>query len=129
MILVDSTVVITFLRTQDARLLALFQTHQASVTGVVRAEILSGVRDATERVRTVTALDGFLQTDIPYSLWDRIGRHRELLRSVGVNLPFNDIVLATLAIHCDVEIWSRDRHFPMMRNVLPSLRLFQEPTP
>lgn len=129
MTIVDSTVIIAFLRSQDPRLSALFHAHQASVTGVVRAEILSGVRHAAERAQTIIALDGLLQTDIPYPLWDRIGLHRELLRSAGVNVPFNDIVLATLAIHCDVEIWSRDRHFPMMQNLLPALRLFQEPTP
>lgn len=129
MILVDSTVIIAFLRTRDARLFAIFQAHQASVTGVVRAEILSGVHNTIERNQTVISLDLFLQTDIPYALWDRIGNHRQMLVSKGVNVPFNDIVLATLAIHYDVEIWSRDRHFPMMQNLLPALRLFQEPTP
>ena len=39
MILVDTSVVIDYLRSADATLLALFQAHDAAICGVTRAEV------------------------------------------------------------------------------------------
>lgn len=36
-------------------------------------------------------------------------------------------VIATLGIANSVEVWARDPHFPVIQNILPALRLFQEP--
>lgn len=127
--LVDSTVVIVYLRTLDAKLLALFRSHPVKITGLVRAELLAGARDAAEAVATTAAADSFAQLDFPHSLWDSVGHNRARLRPKGLTLPFNDVVLATLAMHYDLEVWSRDRHFVMLQSVFPTLRLFQEPTP
>ena len=129
MVLVDTTVVIVYLRTRDLRLFSLFQAHTAAVTGIVRAEVLSGVRSPAELLQTPIVLDTFVQVDFPHTLWDRVGSNRAALRSSGLSVPFNDVVLATLAIELGVEVWSRDRHFALMQRVLPSLKLFQEPKP
>jgi hypothetical protein len=45
----------------------------------------------------------------------------------GVNVPFADALLATLAIEGHHELWSRDAHFALMQRALPALKLFQEP--
>ena len=37
------------------------------------------------------------------------------------------VVLATVAISNDIELWTRDTHFPMIQKVLPALKLFVEP--
>jgi len=42
MILVDANVVIAYLKKPDPKVLGLFQTHQAAVCGITRAEVLHG---------------------------------------------------------------------------------------
>ena len=129
MILVDTSVVIDYTRSADARLFALFQTHDAAITGIVRAEVLHGSRDPVHRTRLVAALNCFRQEAIPATLWDTIGDHLCALRSRGVSVPFNDVVLATLAMHLTCEFWTRDNQFALIQSVLPQLRLFVEPQP
>lgn len=60
-------------------------------------------------------------------MWDRVGDHLAALRSAGVTVPFADVVIATLAIENDIELWTRDRQFAIIQRVLPALRLFAEP--
>jgi hypothetical protein len=41
-----------------------------------------------------------------------------LLRDNGITVPWNDILIATLAKHHDVRIYSLDKHFDQMKPVL-----------
>ena len=129
MILVDTSVVIDFSRSGDPAMLATFQAEDAAICGVTRAEVLHGSRDAKHAARLTAALDSFRQEAIPELLWDTIGANLASLRSRAVTVPFADVIIATLAIALDVELWTRDKQFGMIRSVLPALKLFQEPKP
>ncbi|MDX1945314.1 MAG: PIN domain-containing protein [Pirellulaceae bacterium] len=116
MILVDTSVVIAYLRTADPRLLSMFASQQAAICRITRAEVLHGVRSPTERVRWIAALDSFQQQAIPESLWDEVGDCLAALRAAGLPMPLADVIVAALAIHLDVELWSRDAHHPLMQS-------------
>jgi predicted nucleic acid-binding protein len=125
--LLDTSVVIDYLRTGDPRLLALFTAHDAAVCGITRAEVLNGARDPSHRHRLVAALNTFRQVPIPDPVWDTVGDHLAALRGAGVTVPFADVIIGTLAIVGGVELWTRDAQFQLIQGVLPQLRLFQEP--
>ena len=127
MILVDTSVVIDYARGKDAKLQALLPTLPVAVCGITRAEMLSGVRDPAHRQSLLTLLATFGQIAIPDSLWDIVGDHLATLRGAGVTLPFQDAVIATVAIINDVELWTRDHHFVQVQRILSALKLFQEP--
>jgi predicted nucleic acid-binding protein len=126
-ILVDTTVVIDYTRGKDAKLVALLPTLSVAVCGVVRAELLSGARDPRHRAMLATMLATFRDIPIPEPLWDRVGDNLALLRASGITVPLSDVVIATVGIENNIEIWSRDPHFPLMQKALPLLKLFQEP--
>jgi predicted nucleic acid-binding protein len=127
MILVDANVVIGYIKKPDPKVLGLFQTHQAAICGITRAEVLHGARNPADRQRLIQELNVFAQIAIPYSLWDAIGDALASLRAAGVTVPFPDTVLACVAIEYGIELWTRDQHFQLMQTVLPQLKLFQEP--
>jgi len=127
MILVDTTVVIDYTRGKDAKLQALLLALPVAVCGVVRAEVLHGSRSSAHRQKLLTALAAFQLLSMPDPLWDITGDNLAAFRSHGITVPLADAVIATLGIENDIEIWSRDPHFPAMQKVLPRLRLFQEP--
>ena len=127
MILVDTSVVIDYARGKDAKLAALLPTLSVALCGIVRAELLCGARDPGHRANLATLMAAFHQVSIPESLWDTVGDHLAALRSAGVTVPFADVVVAALAMEYDVELWTRDAQFRLIQNVLPALKLFQEP--
>lgn len=126
-ILADSSVVIDFLRTADARLRHLIVTQPAAICGVTRAEVLHGARGPADRARLQVALGMFQRIAMPEPLWDAAGDNLAALRSAGITVPFADAIIATVAIENDVELWTRDGQFLRTQAALPKLRLFQEP--
>jgi predicted nucleic acid-binding protein len=127
MILVDTSVVIPWLRTGDVKLDGLFRTLPVGLCGVTFAELMHGVRSASERTQTLAALAAFLPISIPDSIWVPLGDNLNALRAGGVTIPFPDAVIATVAIANDIELWTRDGHFTLVQGVLPALKLFAEP--
>jgi predicted nucleic acid-binding protein len=127
MILLDTTVLIDYTRGKDAKLLSLINTLTLGICGVVRAESLAGCRSAADRKKLTSILNGFVQIPTPETYWDAVGDNLAELRRNGVTVPFPDAVIATLGILLDVEVWSRDPHFPTMQRFLPALKLFHEP--
>jgi len=127
MILVDTGVLIDFLRTKDPKLDKLFRSLPVAVCGVTRAEILAGARSDKDRQRLLRFLGQFHQVPTPESCWDLVGDNLAALNARGITVPFPDALIATLGIENDIEVWARDPHFPTMQTILPRLRLFQEP--
>ena len=126
MILVDTNILIAVLRTGDAKLIHQLKVESAAVCGVVRAELLCGARSLVETTAVHSLLASLVSIGIDDSLWTFIGENLFLLRSQGITAPFPDVILASLAIACDIPFWTRDQHFTLMRQTLPKLKLFQE---
>ncbi len=127
MILTDTSVVIDFVRTADRKLQQLIVAHAATICGVTRAEVLIGARNAAHRVRMLAVLQLFQQLPIPDTLWGDIGDNLAALRRSGITVPFNNVVIATVAVSNGIELWTRDKQFAMMQQILTPLQLFQEP--
>jgi predicted nucleic acid-binding protein len=126
MILLDSSVVIDLFRDQDDRILDVILDRDAAICGITRAEVLYGARDASHRVKLMAALDLFQSLALPETIWDQVGDNLVGCRTHGLTVPLADAVIATVAMTNNVELWARDRHFLLIKQVMPALRLFQE---
>jgi predicted nucleic acid-binding protein len=127
MILVDTSVVIDWSKGRDAKLRRLVPSLPVAVCGVTQAELLHGSRDPAHRQKLLNDLATFQLVPMADALWIAVGDNLAALRSRGITVPFQDVVIATVAIENDIELWTRDAQFPMVQRVLPRLRLFQEP--
>jgi predicted nucleic acid-binding protein len=127
MTLIDSSVMIDALRKRDPKLRQLFQALQPAICGIVAAEVLCGARDAAHYKKLAASLARFPQIAIPDAQWEAVGRNLWILRTKGITVPFPDVVIATVAIENDIELWTRDNQFKLIQTVLPQLKLFVEP--
>lgn len=64
MILIDTSVLVRYLRTRDAAIARVLAANRIAVSVVTRAEILHGARDETDWRRLTTALDAFVQIGV-----------------------------------------------------------------
>jgi predicted nucleic acid-binding protein len=129
MILLDTTVLITYLRTRSMALRPVLTSGSIAICGVTRAEILHGARNHLNATAMISVMDDFIQIPINQEVWDQLGNNLALLRSSGITVPFPDALIATVALREKCDLWTYDAHFKAIGSVLPGLQLFNGPTP
>ncbi|MCC7351720.1 MAG: PIN domain-containing protein [Phycisphaerales bacterium] len=127
MILVDTSVLVSYLRSASPAIREVFASTDCGICGVTRAEILHGARTPEDAKSLCDAMDVFNQVPLLQSTWDHLGNHLAALRIKGLPMPFQDVLLATIAIDNDFMLWSYDAHFRTIQDVLSNLKLFDGP--
>lgn len=120
--LVDSSAWVEFLRRKGdptvkhivARLL---QADQSAYTCPIRFELLSGVKPNEEAdLQQAFALSyhfPFAQED-----WRNAALLERQLRAKGLNIPRNDLFVATVAMRANLPVLCRDAHFDAVRKIV-----------
>ncbi|MHB1036981.1 MAG: PIN domain-containing protein [Pirellulales bacterium] len=129
MILLDTSVLIDALQTQNAKMRQQFVDLEAAICGVTWAEVLHGATDERQFHRLANALAQFPQVAMPEGIWAASGRTLYILRTAGLVVPFADAILATVAMETGLTLWTRDTHFGRIQSALPRLTLLEEPGP
>lgn len=114
--LVDSSVWIDVLRGDavlGTRLDQLVAADQAATTGLVRLEVLRGLRD--DQVNEVSFMFATLR-QLPFDehVVDEAVRIGRRLRSAGRPAPGADLVIAAVAVLHDAVIVHRDEHYEVI---------------
>ena len=125
MILLDASVIIDFWRGPTEALRKVFLENSFCISGVTLAELLHGAKSESDITRIQDALGDFHVLGITEQIWGELGRNLFALRKAGPSVPFQDAILATLAIHHGLSLWATDNHFQMMQSVLRELELFR----
>lgn len=125
MVLVDSSVWIEGLRRNGrldikVALESLLEAYEAQLCAPVRLEVLGGARKEDRRRL------GFYFSVIPHRParpddWERAISLAWKLRDVGITVPWNDILIAAIAIEDCVRLYSLDAHFELISKKFPLL--------
>jgi len=122
MVLVDSSCWIEASRKNGrievkAAVKALLDEFVALLCGPVELEVLGGAR-ANERQRMQSYFDILPYRTSDHKIWRAAVQTGWKLRDAGVTAPWNDTIIATIACQYDYRVYSIDKHFPMMAQVL-----------
>lgn len=94
------------------------------VNGVIAAELIAGVRSVREREELKAVMAGIHNLEINKKIWWDAEDYRFSMRKRGFTTVLPDMLIAATAIHYDVELFSLDRHFEAIAEMIP-LRLFR----
>lgn len=123
-VVVDTSVRVEFLRGgkggNPGAVEDLVRSSQSVTCGMVLAELLAGVRNASERNQLQEALAGLDYVETREQTWRRAGELAAELRSKGRALPTSDLIVAAPAIEHGLSVFTTDGHF---RHV-PGVRLY-----
>ena len=128
MVLVDSSAWIEGLRRKGSlevklALEGLLDAYEAQWCVPVQLEVLGGAsvreRKHLEFYFSIIPFRGCDQND-----WDRAVKFAWKIRDAGVSVPWMDALIASMALHDGVRVYSIDRHFSEMARVC-GLQLYE----
>lgn len=93
------------------------QRGEVYTCGVVKYELVQGVRSEKEEKILIDALHAVDYLEMTESLWILAGRLSGALRKKGVSIPFSDIIVALMARENSLTILTIDRHFEQVPGV------------
>ena len=120
MVLVDSCIWITAAKAKGdlqvkLALEALLQENEAAFCGPIKLEVLGGARKESRR-----SLSFFFEAvpyfPMPESQWQHAVELGRMLRDRGVNAPWNDVLIASVARERGCRVYSIDSHFTLFRD-------------
>ena len=125
MILADTNVIIDFWDNPNDEYARIFEDNEIATCGVIKTELLRGSNSEKQFSQIEEALNDFTYFSFSEKDWISLSKLFITLKKNGLAVPFQDAMIACLAIKHDCEVWTNDKHFKLMQVVLPSLRLFR----
>jgi predicted nucleic acid-binding protein len=126
----DTSVWIPFLRRRGEasvkrHVATLIAASEAAYTCPVRFELLAGARDQ-EMPGVIHALSFATRIEMTPDHWNLAAESAQTLRSGGVTVPQDDLLIATVATTAGIPLVCRDHHFAMIQaQVYPRLLIEQ----
>ena len=124
MILVDTNIIIDFWDKPTIEVEKIFAENPVAVCGVIKTELLRGSNSDYEFLQMEKALDDFVYLNFAENDWLNLAKQFIALKKKGLVVPFQDGVIAYLAIKNNCEVWTDDKHFKLMQSALPDLKLY-----
>ena len=125
MILIDSSIYIAHLRAgrDPAEEFAPHALkHDLATCGLVRCEILRGIRERKALDTMRSYLDCLLYVPTLNHVWEQAEKLLWQLDRSGTVIPTTDAIIAACAIKADGAVLTHDKHF----KAIPGLRVFEE---
>ena len=123
MILVDTNIIIDFWNSPTAAARKIFSENDIALCGVIKTELLRGSKSANDFAQIQTTLEDFYYLNFVENDWIALAKQFITLKKNGLVVPFQDAMIAFLAIKYGCEVWTNDKHFKLMQTVLPELKL------
>ena len=128
MVLVDSSIWIEAARRKGSlqakvALEALLEEYEACWCGPVKLEVLGGARKE-ERRKLEFFFEAIPYRAMPDTAWADAKELAWRLRDKGVTAPWNDVLVACLALRWDIRVFAQDAHFEQIAEV-SGLQLYE----
>ena len=124
MILVDSNVFIEFWKNPLDNQKKVFLYNEIAICGVIKSELLRGTSSEKQFREVFNALDCFNYLFFEESDWSELAKLFVDLRKNGILIPFQDGMIAYLAIKNNCKLWTNDKHFKLIQIVKPELQIY-----
>lgn len=128
MVLIDSSAWIEAIRRSGSlevkvAVEGLLEAYEATLCPPVCLEVLGGARPL-ERAPLQAYFDVLPHLSMPPNIWSNAIKLSWRLRDDGMTVPWNDLLIATIAIQNGCRVYAADKHFEVMAGKT-ELRLYR----
>ena len=128
MVIIDTSAWIEFFR-RDGKLevklavKGLLDAFEGALCGPVEMEFLGGARPSEMKaIQSWFNIIPYLSND--QKIWRKVATNFSTMRAKGFTLPWNDLLIGTIALEKDAAVYAHDKHFDLLAEHL-NLRLYR----
>lgn len=125
MILADTNIIIDFWKNPNQEQTDIFNNNEIAICPVIMVELIHGAKSEKQKTKIKEALHELHMLSIDEETWELFGDLLYKLKISGVTVPFQDALVAAVAIDNDCLLWTNDKHFPMIGRVIKELKLLK----
>lgn len=125
MILADTNIFIDYFRGHNKEFNNTFDSLKIGICGIVKSELLHGALTDDEADNMIKTFTSFELITIDEYDWEFSGLMLQTIRQQGFTLPVTDVLIAYLAIKYDIPVWTKDKHFTVIKAIYPELKLYE----
>ena len=104
---------------QVQRLASLIQTEEAQLVGLIRHEVLSGIRNEARFGQIRDALRAFPDVPISSAIYELAASYFNVCRARGIQGTHTDFLICACARSWDMRILSKDRDYEHYARYIP----------
>lgn len=125
MILVDTNIIIDFWNKPSEEAKKVFEENEIATCGVIKTELLRGSNSDKQFLQIAEALNDFSYLSFYENDWIGLSKQFITFKQNGLAVPFQDAMIAYIAIKYNCKVWTNDKHFKIMQEILTQLNLFE----
>jgi len=128
MVIIDTSAWVEFFRRDGETLIkltvkGLLDAFEGALCGPVEMEFLGGARpNEMKAIQRWFDIMPYLKND--QKIWRKAAENYSKVRASGHTVPWNDILIATIAKENEAVVYAHDKHFTIMAKIL-KFRLYQ----
>lgn len=128
MVIIDTSAWVEFFRRDGDALIklsvkGLLDEFDGALCGPVEMEFFGGARPRElDEIKAAFNIMPYVKND--QKIWRKTATNFSKIRAAGFTVPWNDILIATIAKDNFAAVYSCDKHFPIMSNVM-GVRLYE----
>ncbi len=119
--LIDTTIWVLYFRGEkelEGKIKSLIFEERTVTTEIIILEILRGARSQKEYSQLYADFTALPILRLNSVIWEKSYKVGFKLRKMGINVPLADILIATIASYYNCSLLHRDKHFPLMKEVM-----------
>lgn len=125
MILADTNIIIDFWKNPTHEQIEIFSNNEIAICHVIMIELIHGAKSEKQKTKIKAALRELRMLSIDDKTWKLCGDLLYKLKTSVVTVPFQDALVAAVAIKNKCLLWTNDKHFPMISRVIEDLKLLK----
>lgn len=122
-LLVDSNIIINAIN-KSVSYDFILKNNELYTCGVIESEILIGSKDENNFKNLVNLLNNFVHLEFWEDYWIDFSHFIFTLKRNGISVPFQDSIIAYLALKNDCTILTEDKHFKLIQKIFTDIKLY-----
>lgn len=118
MVMYDSNIIIDILHDKLET-----NDEEVCICGIIKAELLHGARSENNYNELLQMMSELYYVPFEESQWENLGKRLYQLRTSGLTVPINDVIIYEICARNNISLRTQDKHFILINKLFNEIKI------